>query len=120
MTEHTKTPWRVDDEDCDRIVTDYTPDRPRTYGYGCGNDFIADLDDGEYHNYKSQEEKRANARFIVRACSNHYELVATCKFILDGLESLYPIGDRDYDRDVDNMIEKLKSLLSKLEAEDGK
>ena len=36
----------------------------RTFGHGCGNNFICDLNDGEYHEYTDEEEQEANARAI--------------------------------------------------------
>lgn len=39
----------------------------RTHGYGCGNDFVADLNDGEYHEYTDRDEQDANANLIAAA-----------------------------------------------------
>ena len=45
-------------------LSDCIFDRDRTYGYGCGNNFICSLNDGEYHEYSDPVEQAANARFI--------------------------------------------------------
>ncbi|MEQ3644793.1 MAG: hypothetical protein ABNH17_05460 [Paracoccus sp. (in: a-proteobacteria)] len=39
----------------------------RVHGYGCGNDFVADLNDGEYHEYTDRDEQDANAHLIAAA-----------------------------------------------------
>lgn len=46
-------------------VTTEAPVKPnRTHGYGCSNDFVCCLNDGEYHEYSDGEEQVANARLI--------------------------------------------------------
>lgn len=42
-------------------------DEPRTHGYGCGNQFVCDLNDGEYHEYTNPAEQAANAALIALA-----------------------------------------------------
>ena len=39
----------------------------RCSGYGCNNNFICDLDDGEYHEYWDEAECAANAALIAAA-----------------------------------------------------
>lgn len=39
----------------------------RCTGYGCNNNFVCDLDDGEYHEYDDEEECAANAHLIAAA-----------------------------------------------------
>ena len=39
----------------------------RTFGYGCGKDFVCDLNDGEYHEYSDLNEQAANTDFIAAA-----------------------------------------------------
>lgn len=62
----TPGPWIVDE--CDSgVVLDYKPERKRTRGYGCGNTFVCDLNDGEYHEYVNIKEQKANVEFIAKA-----------------------------------------------------
>jgi hypothetical protein len=62
----TPGPWRT--EDCySGVTTNVVCADRRTHGYGCGNDFICDLNDGDYHEYMSIGEQKANAEFIANA-----------------------------------------------------
>ncbi|VDS07533.1 hypothetical protein PARHAE_00710 [Paracoccus haematequi] len=65
----TPGPWIADaDYEFSGVKTKAEGLRPgRTHGYGCENDFICDLNDGEYHEYASAEEQSANARLIALA-----------------------------------------------------
>ncbi len=72
---HTPGPWMVDDQ---QVVTLAVCHPRRTYGYGCGNDFVCDLNDGEYHQYRNDKEQAANARLIAAAP----DLLAALKAIL--------------------------------------
>lgn len=62
---HTPGPWRFFENivvtDCNNLKTN------RTHGYGCGNNFIARLNDGEYHEYSSAAEQAANGHLIAAA-----------------------------------------------------
>lgn len=71
----TPGPW-VANEYASGVDLGYKPDHERTWGYGCGNDFVCDLNDGEYHEYCSQEEQRANAEFITHARQDIPDLLA--------------------------------------------
>lgn len=62
----TPGPW-VADEHAFSVNLGYNPDHKRTHGYGCGNNFVCDLNDGEYHEYYREDEQRANADFIAAA-----------------------------------------------------
>lgn len=62
----TQGPW-VADEHAFSVTLGYNPDHKRTHGYGCGNNFVCDLNDGEYHEYYREAEQRANADFIAHA-----------------------------------------------------
>lgn len=72
MTKHTAGPWRFDSH---RVITEVPISKDRTFGYGCQNDFICDLDDGEYHNYASEDEMVANGQLIAAAP----DLLAACE-----------------------------------------
>lgn len=64
---HTPGPWKVAKYQVGTVVTNYEPKEGRTVGYSCGNDFVADLDDGKYHKYLDEKEREANARLIAAA-----------------------------------------------------
>lgn len=70
LAEVTQGEWVADDLGGMTVTTsaECLPAR-RTDGYGCGNDFICDLNDGEYHEYSSPEEQQANATLIALAPS---------------------------------------------------
>ena len=67
MDEHkwTPGPWVVDFGSVISCAQNL-PDG-RAHGYGCGNNFVADLNDGEYHQYSDQGEQDANASLIAAA-----------------------------------------------------
>ena len=71
----TPGPWVVD-KYANGVDLGYKPDHERTWGYGCGNGFVCDLNDGEYHEYCSQDEQRANAEFIAAARQDIPDLLA--------------------------------------------
>lgn len=62
----TPPPWVADEKGYD-VSLGYTPECGRTHGYGCGNNFVCSLNDGEYHEYYDESEQRANAEFIAHA-----------------------------------------------------
>lgn len=67
MTEgHTPGPWTYT-RTGSKVSTVAEHAEKRTYGYGCDNDFIADLNDGEYHEYEDLQEQLANAKLIAQA-----------------------------------------------------
>lgn len=76
MTKHTAGPWKYNGN---KVVTNGQIESDRTFGYGCENDFVCDLDDGEYHNYMSESEKDANG-FLIAAAP---DLLAVCEFMLE-------------------------------------
>jgi len=61
---HTPGPWESHGS---FVITTADVPSGRTFGYGCGNRFICDLNDGEYHEYDSVAEQEANARLIAAA-----------------------------------------------------
>lgn len=71
----TPGPW-VANEYASGVDLGYKPDHERTWGYGCDNSFVCDLNDGEYHEYCSQDEQRANAEFIAAARQDIPDLLA--------------------------------------------
>ena len=81
MSEHTPGPWKARPGGAE-VITAYAPEGVRAHGYGCGNDFIADLNDGEYHEYYDRAEQEANAR-----------LIAAAPELLEALEELADLVD---------------------------
>lgn len=73
MTDHTPTPWRVE-QDTDLIWGACNPDDKSSYGMGYA---IVEGKSGEkYSRYKPEmDERMANAAFIVKAVNNHDALV---------------------------------------------
>lgn len=90
MGKHTPGPWIAERG----MVTSAAPSLPngRTYGYGCGNDFVADLNDGEYHEYADRSEEDANARLIAAAP----DLYAACEQVLQASEDGGDMEDIDW------------------------
>lgn len=72
----TPGPWVVSSEYASGVDLGYKPDHERTWGYGCGNDFVCDLNDGEYHEYHNKAEQLANASFIAHARQDIPDLLA--------------------------------------------
>ena len=63
---HTPGKWMATNDGTE-VFTDFKSDSIRTSGYGCDNHFIADLNDGEYHEYHNRDEQKANAKLIAKA-----------------------------------------------------
>lgn len=73
----TEGPWRADEDYNCRIYTSAEElPKGRTYGYGCDETFVCDLNDGEYHEYLDIREQQANAKFIVEARNNWNAMIA--------------------------------------------
>lgn len=64
---HTPGPWAISDYGSSIITNAADLPPGRTFGYGCGSDHIASLNDGEYHEYADALEQAANARLIAAA-----------------------------------------------------
>lgn len=60
----TPGPWEVAGHHIE-AVGDFK--EKRCSGYGCNNNFVCDLDDGEYHEYWDEAECAANATLIATA-----------------------------------------------------
>lgn len=87
MTEHTPTPWSV-----------FPPETPEVTKQNCINRLVIVAGDstvavfnGCSHQHATEEE-RANARFIVRACNAHDDLLAACK-LTRKLSALYSLAE---------------------------
>jgi hypothetical protein len=103
-SKHTQGPWKVCATGSRVTTTSVNIPDFRTHGYGCGNDFIADLDDGEYHEYTNDREMRANARLIAAAP----ELLDTLKAILE-CDVRLPFG----------LLEQTRAAIAKAEGREG-
>lgn len=62
-----RRPKHVENPDTKKMEPVTYADEPRTYGYGCGNNFVANLNDGEYHEYTDKGEQVSNAKLIALA-----------------------------------------------------
>lgn len=89
----TPGPWKTDcsDGECKRVTLAYDKAIPgvrvsgRTYGYcGTKDDFICDLNDREYHEYRDLKEQNANAKFIA---------AANPKMVLDTVSAVHILWD---------------------------
>lgn len=101
---HTPGPWVVID---DRQVVTLAVCHPgRTYGYGCGNDFVCDLNDGEYHQYRNDKEQAANAR-----------LIAAAPDLLEALKGLCRQGITSTAADWDTAWSTARAAIAKAEGE---
>lgn len=74
----TPGPWCAD-RDGYGVHTQYTPLKERTFGYGCGNDFVCNLNDGEYHEYHDAKEQMNTAAYI--AATHPGVVLAMCEEI---------------------------------------
>src|SRR3990172_3957263 len=63
----TSGPWRIGlaAMGVESSSLDLPPNR--VHGYGVRNDFVCDLNDGEYHEYSDHDEQSANATLIALA-----------------------------------------------------
>ena len=97
---HTPTPWEIDEGDVRIKSDDYevcrASDLPSSFGkYDYGD--------------KGEEEQKANAEFIVRACNVYDELVEACKSALSALNSI-----SSYDQE-SMEVKSLKQAIAKTE-----
>lgn len=106
MTEmkHTPGPWEVG-EYGSTVVTAYTPDRGRVSGCGCDNNFVSDLNDGDYYIYESEEGQRANAYLIAAAPEMLEALEKVKKYIERCMDVGYLAGTPEF---VEEAIKKAR------------
>ena len=77
----TEGPWETDEYASGVNTKAFKYTDKRTWGYGCGGDFICDLNDREYHEYGDLVEQTANAAFIAHSRED-------IPFLLDLIEYL--------------------------------
>ena len=135
----TKGPWKVEaDSDgqemriiAPQISYEVQPgERLRTLGYGCGNNFICDLNDMEYHEYTDMEEQMANGelladawqlpdlrREIVELKAINKEMYEALRKISLQLEEMRPMLSDTHAYMRNEMIADIKILLRKARGE---
>lgn len=101
---HTPGEWKYNGYD---VVTGAIVAEKRTWGYGCDNDFICDLNDGEYHEYSSKEEQDANGRLIAAAPN----LLEACVEAEDWLDNHG--GDPNTDPGLSDLLKMLQQAIAK-------
>lgn len=108
---HTPGPWEAIDNR--QVVTVAEVETGRTYGYGCENDFVCDLNDGEYHEYRNEKEQAANARLIAAAP----ELLAELKCVLASFADEPRIGSVHADKIRRAWFDRARAAIAKAEGE---
>lgn len=121
--------WKVDEYN-DAVDISPAPKETRVHGYGYGDQgFICDLNDGEYHEYYSEEEQANTAKFIAESRNlapvmlsvlecfreGYAEILAT---LLDYLESSIGNGEYEYDIAEAACIKSLQKAASLMEQEE--
>ena len=89
----TAGPWDAGDEGA--WIATNSPDIKlgRTHGYGCGNDFVASLNDGEYHEYYDGAEQHANAALIVELRNALPTIITALRDVERMREALKPFAE---------------------------
>ena len=108
MSGFTKGPWGFEIDGAGvfthaDVVTD------RTHGYGCRNNFVCDLNDGEYHQYESASEQMANAHLIA-AAPDMYEAL---KKMISAKETV--IRDAGFSPGISDRFKIIEAALAKAE-----
>jgi len=106
MAEHTKLPWRVE-QDTDLIWGACNPDDFTSYGMGYS--IVVGTSASYTRGKPSMDERMANAAFIVKACNAHEALVQFAQFIRDGYER----GDISH---VEYRVQACRAALDVLES----
>lgn len=74
LTKATPGPW-VHGQNGGYVILGYKPEKKRIDGYGA-DDHVCVLDDGDHHQYRSEDEQLANAEFIANAPTDIARLLA--------------------------------------------
>lgn len=74
LTKATPGPW-VHGQNGGYVILGYKPEKKRIDGYGA-DDHVCVLDDGDHHQYRSEDEQLANAAFIANAPTDIARLLA--------------------------------------------
>ena len=74
LTKATPGPWVHSQHGC-YVILGYKPEKKRIDGYGA-DDHVCVLDDGDHHQYRSEDEQLANAALIAAAPTDISRLLA--------------------------------------------
>ena len=74
LTKATPGPWVHSQHGC-YVILGYKPEKKRIDGYGA-DDHVCVLDDGDHHQYRSEDEQLANAALIAYAPDDISRLLA--------------------------------------------
>lgn len=74
LTKATPGPWVHSQHGC-YVILGYKPEKKRIDGYGA-DDHVCVLDDGDHHQYRSEDEQLANAALIAHAPDDIARLLA--------------------------------------------
>lgn len=74
LTKATPGPWVHSQHGC-YVILSYKPEKKRIDGYGA-DDHVCVLDDGDHHQYRSEDEQLANAALIAHAPDDIARLLA--------------------------------------------
>lgn len=74
LTKATPGPWVHSQHGC-YVILGYKPEKKRIDGYGV-DDHVCVLDDGDHHQYRSEDEQLANAALITHAPDDISRLLA--------------------------------------------
>lgn len=74
LTKATPGPWVHSQHGC-YVILGYKPEKKRIDGYGA-DDHVCVLDDGDHHQYRSEDEQLANAALIAHAPTDIARLLA--------------------------------------------
>lgn len=74
LTKATPGPWVHSQHGC-YVILGYKPEKKRIDGYGA-DDHVCVLDDGDHHQYRSEDEQLANAALIAHAPDDISRLLA--------------------------------------------
>jgi len=101
---HTALPWTIDPINTDLIIKKDTD--PYLY--------IADCDwQVKYGNSEQGYTSDANAKFIVRACNAHYEMLEALKASLHELHDIMRSGMSQEEYDNDPTIMQVRAAIAK-------
>ena len=102
---HTKLPWTIDDMPL-----------PSRKFIRIGNDVAhIPVKGGKYYSIKQvDKETQANAKFIVRACNSHYDLLEACKEAYDALKDIINASDNGQPYSAEELDSSFSKIASDL------
>jgi hypothetical protein len=109
MTKHAPTPWRYDNYGEHISFYGHKTARPKDYDFRI-----------EFDSAVSDEEREANAEFIVTACNHHEEMLENLRGVetlLDGPIGDALTGDQMSDLGIYDCLNIIRALIQKIEGE---